>query len=400
MSPEPLHVAIIGAGPYGLSIAAHLPTDKVRFRIFGTPMSSWRNHMPGGTFLKSDGFASSLFDPRASFTLAHYCAEHGIPYDKVGLPVSIETFVAYGLEFQRRLVPQLEQTNIVSVSRAPHGFNLVTEQGETVAAQRVVVAAGITHFGYIPPQLAELASDRVTHSSQHPGPHPFSQPQSRRRRCRRLRRRSRRPAPRSRRRGLAPRPPRRHRLPHPALRASPTQGPHPPSPLRPRPRLALPPLHRRPPRLPRPCPSSLRMKVVQRHLGPAPGWFAKDKVTGKVTMHLGTRIQRAEVRDNTIHIKFVDKDGAEESLAVDHLIAATGYKVKLSRLHFLDEPLRTAMKSIDDTPILASNFESSVPGLYLVGLASSNSFGPLTRFAYGAGFTAKRIARHLTAAAR
>jgi len=46
-------------------------------------------------------------------------------------------------------------------------------------------------------------------------------------------------------------------------------------------------------------------------------------------------------------------------------------------------------------PILNRNFQSAVPDLYFVGLASSNSFGPLCRFAYGAKFTSKRLARHL-----
>jgi FAD-dependent urate hydroxylase len=61
-------VTIIGAGPYGLSLAAHLSAGKVSYRSFGSPMSSWRN-MPNRTSLKSEGFASSLFDPESSFTL-------------------------------------------------------------------------------------------------------------------------------------------------------------------------------------------------------------------------------------------------------------------------------------------------------------------------------------------
>jgi hypothetical protein len=58
------------------------------------------------------------------------------------------------------------------------------------------------------------------------------------------------------------------------------------------------------------------------------------------------------------------------------------------------------MKSLEDTPVLSRNFESSIPGLYLVGLASANSFGPLTRFAYGAQFTAKRLSGHLASVRR
>src|ERR1700678_1788716 len=158
---------IIGAGPYGLSIAAHLSKSSLAFRIFGTPMQSWRSHMPKGMLLKSEGFATSLYDPDSSFTLRHYCEEKKLPYDDVGNPVPLEVFTAYGLEFQKRLVPTLEQTDITSVRRIPTGFELETADGQTVRARKVVVAAGITHFDYLPPFLANLPREYVTHSAQH-----------------------------------------------------------------------------------------------------------------------------------------------------------------------------------------------------------------------------------------
>ena len=121
-------MAIIGAGPYGLSIAAHLKARGVDFRIFGTPMSFWRTHMPKGMHLKSEGFASSLFDPDGAFTLEVYCKEKGIPYSTAGLPVPLEVFTSYGLEFQRRLVPELENKLVTWLERSPRvsGFGLTT----------------------------------------------------------------------------------------------------------------------------------------------------------------------------------------------------------------------------------------------------------------------------------
>lgn len=167
LTGQAIDVAIIGAGPYGLSIAAHLRVRNVAFRIFGIPMSSWRNHMAAATLLKSYGFASSLYDPGSTFTLAHFCQEQGLPYSDVVTPVPIETFIAYGLEFQKRFVPDLEQTDISSVCHSPEGFVLITQTGERFLARRVVVAAGITHFVHIPPIFANLSEDFVTHSSQH-----------------------------------------------------------------------------------------------------------------------------------------------------------------------------------------------------------------------------------------
>src|SRR5215469_13163983 len=120
-------VAIIGAGPYGLSIAAHLRKRGVDFRIFGTPMHSWRYRMPAGMCLKSEGFASDLYDPEGAFTLARYSADHGLPYQDIGYPVPLATFVAYGLAFQKQLVPNLEERDIVLLKRNGSGFELRTE---------------------------------------------------------------------------------------------------------------------------------------------------------------------------------------------------------------------------------------------------------------------------------
>src|SRR5580658_2904626 len=78
--PVMIDVAIIGAGPYGLSIAAHLRARGVDLRIFGNPMQTWLTQMPKGMRLKSEGFASSLDNPGSTFTLAVYCQEKGIPY--------------------------------------------------------------------------------------------------------------------------------------------------------------------------------------------------------------------------------------------------------------------------------------------------------------------------------
>ena len=115
-------VAIIGAGPYGLSIAAHLKARGVDFRIFGHPMRTWLAHMPKGMRLKSEGFASSLYDPDSTFTLESYCKDKGIPYAKIGLPVPLEVFASYGMEFQRRFVPELEGKLVSSLQRSRKAF--------------------------------------------------------------------------------------------------------------------------------------------------------------------------------------------------------------------------------------------------------------------------------------
>ena len=85
-----LSAAIVGAGPYGLSIAAHFRRSGIPFRIFGGPMDRWLKHMPKGMMLKSDGFATNIYEPESAFTLRQFCAEKGIEYADAGMPVSID----------------------------------------------------------------------------------------------------------------------------------------------------------------------------------------------------------------------------------------------------------------------------------------------------------------------
>src|SRR5271165_715995 len=155
-------IAIIGAGPYGLSIAAHLRARDIEHRIIGEPMKFWLGHMPKGMLLKSDGFASSLYDPGGHFTLRHYCEEHNIEYAELGTPVRVEDFCAYGLAFQQRFAPNLDNKKVTSLYRTRTGFTLHLSDGKNITAQKVVIATGLSHFEHVPSQLATLPKDLLS----------------------------------------------------------------------------------------------------------------------------------------------------------------------------------------------------------------------------------------------
>ena len=97
--------------------------EKVDFRIFGVPMESWRDHMPSGMLLKSDGFASNLFDPDASFTLRRFCGELNIPYDDTTVPVKLEHFIDYGLAFRKKMVPVPEERRYLACAGSTKDFS-------------------------------------------------------------------------------------------------------------------------------------------------------------------------------------------------------------------------------------------------------------------------------------
>jgi thioredoxin reductase len=389
-----LETAIIGAGPYGLSIAAHFRSRGIPFRIFGRLMDSWRTHMPKGMCLKSDGFASNIYDPASDFTLHHFCAEKGIEYSDAGLPVRLDTFSAYGLAFKERKVPELEDKMVTCLERLPNGFRLGLDSGESFTARRVVLAVGITHFEHVPADLASLPPEFLTHSFRHHDLEPFRgrnvvvigggssatdlagllhevgadvQLISRRTALK------------------------FHGKPEVGKTRSLWQRIW-------RPQTGIGPGWRLrfcadAPMLFHHLPENLRLEAVRRILGPSGGWFAKDKVIGKVPLLLGCTVQRAEVENGRVRLQLRGLDGSTQDVRTEHVIAATGYKVDLNRLKFLSSEIRSQLKLVNGAPVLSSGFESSMPGLYFAGITAANSFGPVMRFAFGAGFAARTITR-------
>jgi hypothetical protein len=137
------------------------------------------------------------------------------------------------------------------------------------------------------------------------------------------------------------------------------------------------------------------VNVVKMHLGPAAGWPTRDRVLGRVPLSLGFQIDRAGISGEQIKLLLAGRDGTVVEHVADHVIVATGYKVDLRCVPFLGEEVVSRIRCLQNAPILSANFESSIPGLYFLGLASANSFGPMMRFAYGADYATRKIARHV-----
>jgi thioredoxin reductase len=397
--PPITDVAIIGAGPYGLSLASHLGARGVDHRIVGIPMELWRAQMPKDMLLKSEGFASDLYDPRREFRLKDFCAVEGCAYEDVGLPVANAQFVAYGIEFQRRFVPHVEEDRLVGLQRDGEAFRLLLAGGSSFQARRVVLAVGISAFEQLPAELGVLPPALYSHSARHRDLEGFSGQhvivlgggasaidlaallheagaQVR----------------------LVQRAPRleihtKMRMPRPVmdrLRA-PISGIGPSWRSR---------LYCDGPGLFHHLPEAKRLRIVKHTLGPAGGWFMRDRIENKVPVFTGHVLCAAAPADGSARLTFRTADGAMAEMTADHVIAATGYRIDLRRLGFLGAELGGRIAQVEHTPILSARFETSIPGLYVVGPAAANSFGPVMRFAFGAGFTARRLIRHLAASAR
>ena len=390
-------VAIVGAGPYGLSIAAHLRARGVAYRIFGSPMEMWREHCPRGMFLKSDAFAADLYDPKRQFTLKGFCAQHNLPYHDTQIPVAVETFVDYGVAFQKALVPDLTERMVRRVSAVREGYRLEIEGGELVTARAVVIATGVSHCSVIPEELQGLPPERCTHSSMHPDLKEFD--------------------------GrrvlvvgggasatdiaailntldtpveiLARKPIEFHTKSEPKRRTLWERITKPNFGLGANFHTSM---YVAFPNLFHLLPQRLRLRITRRHLPPAAGYFVRHHVVGKVPMHVGYSIRQARVTEQGIQVQCADAQGHTLELEADHIIAATGYRPSVDRLTLLDETLRAAIQREEGAPRLSRHFESSVPGLYFVGLPSANSFGPVMRFVRGSEWTAGHLARRLARA--
>lgn len=358
-------------------------------------MDTWLTQMPQDMHLKSEGFASSIFDPHSAFTLRHYCESLSLPYADIGKPVPLGTFAAYGLEFQKRLVPELEQKLVTSLIPSSAGFELGFDDGTTATARKVVVAVGISHFQYIPPALSALPNEFVTHSSGH---RTFDRFKGREVVVVGAGASALDVAASLHQAGAATRVIARHSKIH--FHDPPGAQPRPFMDRVRAPMTGLGPgwrsfLCTSAPLVFHSMPERFRVKVVRRHLGPAGGWFIKDQVVGKVELLAGLKVGGATVENGRVHLRLQNGDGGGRTISADHVISATGYQVDLRRVGFLNSDVWMGIRSVDRAPSLSTNFESSMPGVYFVGAASANSFGPLVRFAYGAGFTARRLSRHL-----
>lgn len=387
--PSEVETAIIGAGPYGLSIAAHLRRAGFEFRVFGKPMETWTQRMPDGMFLKSEGFASNISDPDDARTLKDFCRDSALRYGDYAVPVSIETFRRYGLAFKRALVPEVDERLVTALNKSDR-FELRLDDGERLRARRVIVATGFTHFERMPPEFEALSPELVTHTSAHLSFDRFrghdvtviGAGQSALETAALLHEAgattrvfARKPAvawngdPALEKRSLV------ERLNKPM------------SPLGRGKRLWI---YSSVPGMFRVLSEPRRIATVRQVQGPAGAWWLRERVIGRFPVEASTRVVRAEEKSGRV-VLHLDQEGRTRYQTTDHVIVGTGYHVDLSRLEFLGEAVRS-LRLTGSSPVLSRQFESSIPGLHFVGLAAANSFGPIMRFAAGAEFTAKRMA--------
>jgi hypothetical protein len=383
-------VVIVGSGPYGLSLAAHLRAHGIKFRIFGDSMRFWRD-MPIGVNLKSFAFATTIAIPTNGHSFPEWCRRNGLEDFE---PCTMQSFAAYGVGVQKQFIPELEPSLVTRVERAPVGFETTLASGEVIRSRRVLVCTGLSGLEYIPEVLEGLGRKQMRHTASISDYSEF----------------------RNKRVAVIGGGASAVEAGALVLEAGGTseifvRGPevifHDRTP-RVRPWLAK---LRAPvsalgvsrkgwilenfPLIAHYMPYDRRMRLFQGYLGPESPWWIKDRVMGKVPINLEREVVAAHLRSDGIVLAVRNAHNVIEEFEADYVIAGTGYQADVKRVPFLGADLRNSLRCIDGAPSLNANFESSVPGLHFVGPLSAMSFGPLFRFVAGAPFAARRLSRHL-----
>jgi FAD-dependent urate hydroxylase len=380
-------VAIIGAGPYGLSAAAYLRAARVETRVFGKPMEFWSNQMPVGMRLRSNWGASHIADPKQELTLDAYCLGNG---NHISKPIPIERFVDYGRWYQRQAVPDLDNRQIISVTPEARLFRLLAANGEEFTSRRVVVATGIGAFTSRPAEFAGIPAALASHTTEQKDLQKFKGQrvvvigagQSALESAALLKEA-----------GIeAEVIARDHRLNwvglHPRLHhlglvskmfySTRDVGPAGISRL-----VSVPHLFRRFPR-------RFQDRTAYRAIRPAGAGWLRPRIAG-VPITLGRRVVSAAVAGSQLRLRL--DDGMER--LVDHALLATGFRVDVSRYPFLSESLVRELKTVNGFPVLTRGLESSIPGLHFLGKPAAWSFGPLLGFVSGAEFASTELTRSI-----
>lgn len=372
-------VVIIGAGPFGLSISAHLSALGVDHLIVGRTNNTYRSLVPDGMLMKSEPYASTIASPDGKYTLAAFSASQGLDYvDRVG-PVTRDRFVEYVDWYTERLVPGVQDETVTEVTPVDGGFRVSFADAAPVTARRVVVATGVIPYHYLPAQLGGLPDDLLTHTAKHIELDDFKgrkvavvgAGQSALEAAALLHETG------ANVQIIARTPQLSWNVKNPDYVSTLGQVKRPVVQLCEGWRCAF----WNTPAAFRALPESYRIQKARTVLGPSGAWWLRDRVDGVIDVLTGHGVKEAVAKGSGVRL-ILDGPGQPE-IDADHVIAGTGFRVGLDRLPFLPEHLRSVITTVNNHPVVSRSGETSVPGLYFAGAPTVISIGPSARFVAG-----------------
>ena len=387
---ENCDIAIVGAGPFGISAAAYLNEIKgLEVRLFGEPMSFWKCRMPARGLMRSRWDASHISAPRNHLSLDVYRNSNGNHSRPDPIPVT--EFIRYGEWFYRHLHAHVDRRDVTSVKPRDNAFEVIPENGRPVRARRVIVATGIECFAYRPEVFRGLPDSLVSHAWDHLD---YSRFQNKevvvigggqsaleaaafsweaganveiliRRELRYWRK------------------PLFKWLGNPKwMRIFYGRGDVGPAGVS---------LIIQHPNAYRRLPRARQDRWDKAGTIPTFSYRQVPFLPGPLPARAGTFVREACEQDGRLRIKL--NDGSER--VVDHVILGTGYRVNIRRYRFLSQDLLQRVDIVEGYPRLDRGFETTLPGLHFVGAPAAWSFGPLVRFVAGTEFVSKAVQRRI-----
>lgn len=352
--------------------------------------------MPEGMLLRSNWTATQIADPNRSLTLEAFRSVNG---NHLAAPVPLDRFVQYGLWYQRQAIPDLDQRKVICVESSSNGFRLTLEDREEIHCRRVIVAAGIGTFARRPQEFQSLPNRLVSHTSEHQNLRKFEGKRvlvigggqsglesgallheagvdveviARALRIHWL--------------GGFASTTLHHRLgglTRNLLYAPTDVGPAGISQLMARPDWVR--------RLPR----TVQNKLWKRSVRPAGARWLVKRLQG-VPIRLGRWVVSATPAGAGVQVTL--NDGSTRT--VDHILLGTGYRIDLTKYHFLAPELLRGIDCAYGYPLLKAGLETSVPGLHILGAPAAWSFGPLMQFVSGTTYASRALLRAISGEAR
>ena len=364
--PDHVALLVIGAGPYGLSTAAHAKRHGIDPLVVGDPMGFWRRNMPAGMLLRSG--TDWHLDADGLDTFEAFLEERGV--DPAGVPpVPLRTFLDYADWFCARADIEPQPTLVTAVDKVDGQFAARLEDGRRLTADAVVAAPGIARFPVIPEWVPVALPE--THWSHTSALVEFGHLKGAR---------------------LLILGGRQSAFEWAALLAE---------------------------------AGAAAIHVVHRHDLPSfetsdwtfvdelmdntisiPGWFRglpaaeRDAIAQRFwaegrlklepwltprlpdgVVHRRPRTEVASCRELPSGEVDVELSSGER-LVVDHLVLATGYKPNLANVPYL-QPLLERIETGDGFPALDGHFQTSVRGLFMPGFVATRDFGPFFGFVRG-----------------
>jgi lysine/ornithine N-monooxygenase len=371
---------IIGAGPYGLSLAAHVQNAGLDFTIVGKPLAFWKENMPRDMMLRS-GLDWHL-DTQNEHTFKAFIEHKKLDLKDI-TPVPINVFLGYAHWFQQQKNIQVQENFVQQLNLKDQRYHALLDNGETITAKRAVLAIGFSGFQHVPETVINhLPEGRYDHTATLVE---FDALDNKR---------------------VLIVGGRQSALEWAALihehGAREVHVSH---------RHDTPPLKE--------SNWSWVPKMAMRTATDS-GWFQRQTeaereeiayrfwVEGRLKLEpwLGKRLDHPTIKfwPNTEVTGADDKsDGSlnitlnqHQSLTIDHVVLATGYRVDLKNIPFLVQGNCLPQIKIDNGfPVLDEQFQSSLNGLYFTSFAATQDFGPFFGFTVGCVAASTALGQHL-----